>query len=82
MVHGVLPRALVGRASEATPVAGAPTSAVPASSEGKGADLLADDFQGRLSMSVVGSMHEVSCCLQQARWFFFRTCHLDTFSTR
>lgn len=62
-VHGVLPKALVTRASEFTErphSSAAPTPPPVASAEGKGADLLADDFGGRLSMEVVGSMHEVS----------------------
>ncbi|KAL7424079.1 hypothetical protein Q5752_001664 [Cryptotrichosporon argae] len=67
-VHGILPRALIERASER---ASGPDAAVEAidgdaeiekgavqSGEGVGADLLADDFGGRLTMEVVGSMHE------------------------
>jgi len=63
----VLPKALVTRASEFTPRPGssaAPTPLPPqqaVSAEGKGADLLAEDYGGRLTMEVVGSMHEVSC---------------------
>ncbi|WOO84389.1 Cytokinin riboside 5'-monophosphate phosphoribohydrolase LOG5 [Vanrija pseudolonga] len=63
--HGVLPRALVARASEHTPApsasafTGTPKDNAPVkSAEGKGHDLLDDDFDGRLTMEVVGSMHE------------------------
>ncbi|KAL1406820.1 hypothetical protein Q8F55_006229 [Vanrija albida] len=62
--HGLLPRALVARASEHTPhpsdsaFTGTPKDGAIKSAEGAGHDLLDDDFDGRLTMEVVGSMHE------------------------
>lgn len=61
-MHGILPRALMARASEHTPTPTRDPSVAakaPAiSAEGVGKDLLADTHDGRLSMEVVGSMHE------------------------
>lgn len=73
-VHGVLPRALITRASERTPAPGSssasksstPTPSQPVSGElirskeGIGQDLLDDDVDGRLTMQVTESMHAVS----------------------
>lgn len=56
-VHGVLPRALMARAAESTPIPSRDAGAK--SNEGIGKDLLAEDYDGRLTMEVVGSMHEV-----------------------
>ncbi|KLT43633.1 hypothetical protein CC85DRAFT_284341 [Cutaneotrichosporon oleaginosum] len=59
-VHGVLPRALMARAAESTPIPSRDANPAHAakSAEGLGKDLLADDYDGRLTMEVVGSMHE------------------------
>ncbi|BEI83620.1 hypothetical protein CcaverHIS002_0402240 [Cutaneotrichosporon cavernicola] len=61
-VHGVLPRALMARAAESTPVpsrdANPAHAANAKSAEGIGKDLLADNYDGRLTMEVVGGMHE------------------------
>lgn len=70
--HGIVPKALTVRAAEHTPAPAAsasgsttPASAqktgVVASTEGAGSDLLDDDYDGRFTMEVCGSMHEVSC---------------------
>jgi len=67
-VHGVIPRALITRASETTasPANGDGKASEPVpgevirSAEGKGKDLLDDDYDGRLSMQVTSSMHDVS----------------------
>ena len=74
-VHGVLPRALVSRASEHTPSPGPSSGSgklngagasqpesgqIIRSQEGIGKDLLEDDVDGRLTMQLTGSMHEVS----------------------
>lgn len=58
----------MARASECTPVPSRdPHPTNPAkSTEGIGKDLLADNYDGRLTMEVVGSMHEVSRCTDQA----------------
>jgi hypothetical protein len=61
-VYGIVPSALTVRAAEktasgqATPSA---SSATPASAEGAGQDLLDDNYDGRLKLEIVGSMHEV-----------------------
>ncbi|GMK58875.1 hypothetical protein CspeluHIS016_0603170 [Cutaneotrichosporon spelunceum] len=61
-VHGILPRALMSRAAETTPVpsrdANPAHAANAVSAEGIGKDLLADNYGGRLTMEVVGGMHE------------------------
>lgn len=66
LVHGILPRALMARASEVTSapsgnasvsVSGEATPNVT-SAEGVGSDLLDEDYGGRLTMQVVASMHE------------------------
>ncbi len=49
------------------------------SSEGAGKDLLDDDVDGRLTMEVVGSMHEVSRCHHRAD--FHSPCVTKTNST-
>lgn len=69
-MHGVLPRALIERASERTPAPSANGAGTPASGlvssqavkskEGLGQDLLQDNVDGRLTMEVTGSMHSVS----------------------
>lgn len=48
----------MARAAESTPVPSRDANAK--SAEGVGKDLLADTHDGRLTMEVVGSMHEVS----------------------
>lgn len=68
-VHGIVPRALITRASERT---SAPTVDLPnpkstegqsakqvKSAEGAGEDLVDDDYDGRLTMSITESMHDV-----------------------
>jgi hypothetical protein len=54
----------MARAAESTPVpsrdANPAHAAAAKSAEGIGKDLLADNYDGRLTMEVVGSMHEVS----------------------
>ena len=59
-----MPRALLSRASEHTPAPEASSFTLPqsgklTSEEGVGADILGDDHDGRLTMDMVGSMHEV-----------------------
>ncbi|WRT67239.1 uncharacterized protein IL334_004205 [Kwoniella shivajii] len=53
LVHGIVPQALTERAAEHTPAPGASTS-----KEGQGEEVLNDDYDGRLTTDVVGSMHE------------------------
>ncbi|KAK8869710.1 hypothetical protein IAR55_000278 [Kwoniella newhampshirensis] len=63
-VHGIVPQALTGRASEHTPTPGESTPAPRSggalkSQEGKGKDVLQDDDgQGKMTTEVVDSMHE------------------------
>ncbi|ADV19499.1 conserved hypothetical protein [Cryptococcus gattii WM276] len=58
-VHGIVPRALVEPASEPTPTPWSTTNGDPArSKEGTGKDVVEDDKQDRLTVQVVGSMHE------------------------
>lgn len=69
-VHGIVPRALMTRASERTsaptvnPVAGSGGASQDKekvqSAEGAGEDLVDSDYDGRMTLSVVDSMHEVS----------------------
>ncbi|KAI9638051.1 uncharacterized protein MKK02DRAFT_42433 [Dioszegia hungarica] len=67
-VHGIVPRALMTRASERTsaptvnPVAGSGGASQDKekvqSAEGAGEDLVDSDYDGRMTLSVVDSMHE------------------------
>ncbi len=78
--HGVLPRALLERASEHTPgPSSLPTSSsttatrpITQSSEGVGNDLLENDYEGRLTMELVNGMHEVR--QDELIWIQTRTC--------
>lgn len=57
----------MARASEHTPVPSRDPQAK--SAEGVGKDLLADNYDGRLTMEVVGSMHEVGLSrVRRASW--------------
>ncbi|RXK38603.1 TIGR00730 family protein [Tremella mesenterica] len=59
-VHGVLPRALVKRAAEYTPApssSGASTNQVK-SEEGTGKEILTEDYGGRFTNQVTGTMHD------------------------
>ena len=53
-VQGLLPKALVERASEATPAPGEIKSG-----EGQGGDLITGEHEGRMSMEVTSGMHAV-----------------------
>jgi hypothetical protein len=53
-VHGILPKALMERASEKTSVNGEPVS-----SEGVGKDMIEGDFEGRMTGEITIGMHEV-----------------------
>ncbi|ORY24976.1 hypothetical protein BCR39DRAFT_499646 [Naematelia encephala] len=58
-VHGILPRSLMQRASEHTSAPGSNNNnGEVKSGEGTGRDLLEDNYGGKLSTEVVGSMHE------------------------
>lgn len=64
-MHGILPKALVERASEHTPAPGQSTdSSNIKSQEGQGGDLIKDDYEGRMTMEVTQGMHEVRACLK------------------
>ena len=54
-VHGILPQALVQRASEKTSTPGEVVS-----QEGVGKDLIDGDFDGRMTGEITFGMHEVS----------------------
>lgn len=61
--HGITPRALMQRASERTATPGsAPNGDAKdvKSKEGQGDDLLDEEYGGRLTMEVTGSMHDAS----------------------
>ncbi|OXG21545.1 lysine decarboxylase [Cryptococcus neoformans Tu401-1] len=58
-VHGIVPRALVEPASEPTPAPWSTTNGDSArSKEGTGKDVVEGDNQDKLTVEVVGSMHE------------------------
>lgn len=57
-VHGILPKALVERASENT---SAPGEVV--SQEGVGKDMIDGDFKGRMTGEITNGMHEVGPAL-------------------
>ena len=59
--HGITPRALMERASERTSVPGGKSEGQ--SAEGQGNQVLNDDYDGRLTMEVTGSMHDVCISL-------------------
>jgi hypothetical protein len=64
-VHGIVPRALVERARENVPAPGSSSSTEISSpedaksGEGAGKDLLEDNVDGRLTVEIVGTMHDV-----------------------
>jgi len=61
--HGIIPRALVTVANQHTPKPESVSLPVQSetlrSIEGAGKELLNEDYEGRLTMEVVMSMHEV-----------------------
>lgn len=59
--HGIVPSALVARASQSTATTPSMSGQqMPAESkEGTGQDLLADNYDGRLTTEITGTMHEV-----------------------
>jgi hypothetical protein len=78
-VHGIVPTALVERASQNGSEASASKTSGPVpgdtlkSGEGSGTDLLEDDVDGRLTVEVVGTMHEV-CRSSQRVYELIRVC--------
>ena len=54
-VHGILPQALVERASEKTSAPGGVVS-----QEGVGKDLIDGDYEGRMTGEITNGMHEAS----------------------
>jgi hypothetical protein len=63
-VHGVIPEALITRASETTATPAEARGSEVKSKEGTGQELVADNIDGRLTMEVVTSMHEVGTVLR------------------
>ena len=67
--HGVVRRALIQRASEHTRIPTSASGQAIKSGEGSGTDILDDDYDGRLTMEVTGSMHEVCSCQGKSTCF-------------